>query len=798
MAAISIRAITLPKLLDIVESDERLEYLSLDCFDTLLWRNTQAPRDLFADLPIKGGAMSVRRRAESNARLKAPHSHGRFEVTLDEIHAELLPGGSADERAAMVQAELDAEAQHCFAFGPTRDLMVAAKERGLKIIVVSDTYLTEERLRNLIATVGGEDLAAMIDRIFCSCEYGIGKSGGLLKTVLEELGADPDQLLHIGDNMRADLKSARKLGIPSLHLAQFDVGAQQRLRMEAAAAAVVDPQTRISFPAYQPQRAAISLRTNEEPVFAFGHDVLGPVMHGFASWIRDEAQAMEKATGRKVKLLFLQRDGHLPARAFRQLYPEWADRVSEPAMSRAIATAAGLVDKAAVQAILAPWFAPHTQKTVFKLEILARRLLFKETEIAELLKGGDLGKVAARMMEPQNLSKILKRSKAMAQRMFRHMQLQGIEKGDAVMLIDLGYNGTVQNAVEARLRKGYGLEVAGRYLLLRENVPSGLDKKGYFDARNYDYNMLTSIFANISILEQFCTMSVGSAIDFEMSGEPIRDAVGVENAQSDVREQAQEACLAYLDAFERAFVRLPRSHDADTQRKAAMGTLARLLMMPVAAEVEMLKSFSHDANFGADVTLQMSDLETGAQSIKRRGFSYLRNARRMYLPGELHQFGLPLNLSMFSMRRLDLDFAKGDIDPEVLELPIQVYGGGESTARTIGAHRTADGFFRAIVPIGKGEYTIGLFLGRLFEYVQFEEISFQPVEGLNSENVTKAQVVTDGMEEVSPGLYRVDTRQGFMIVPAVANERQMLLSLVLRPVVLRKEEEQEAEERQVA
>lgn len=315
MSKTSIRTAALPDFLGALPADLKIKYLSLDCFDTLIWRNTQAPHDLFADLPVTGGAMGPRRRAESAARLNAPHYHRRFEVTLDEIHAELLPRHDAEERAAMVQAELDAEARHCFAFGPARDLIVDAKRRGLKVVIVSDTYLSEARLRALISEVGGADLAAMIDRIFCSCEYGIGKAGGLFKFVLKDLGIQPQQMVHLGDNLIADMQAPRKLGIPSMHIAQFDTPAQQRLRMEAAASSMIDPATRVTVPVYQPHRAQISLRTNGDPTFAFGHDVLGPLMHGFASWIREEAEAIEQATGRRAKLLFLQRDGHLPARA---------------------------------------------------------------------------------------------------------------------------------------------------------------------------------------------------------------------------------------------------------------------------------------------------------------------------------------------------------------------------------------------------------------------------------------------------------------------------------------------------
>ncbi|WP_395328287.1 HAD family hydrolase [Novosphingobium sp. BL-8H] len=792
MSKTSIRTAALPDFLGALPAELKIDYLSLDCFDTLIWRNTHAPYDLFADLPVAGGALFPRRHAESNARLNAPHRQRRFEVTLDEIHAELLPHQGEAERAAMVQAELDAEARHCFAFAPTRDLIVDAKRRGLKVVIVSDTYLSEPRLRNLIAEVAGEELAGMIDRIFCSCEYGIGKAGGLFKLVLKELGIKPQQMVHLGDNLVADMQAPRTLGIPSMHITQFDTSATQRLRMEAAAVSMIDPATRISVPVYQPHRAQVSLRTIDDPTFAFGHDVLGPLMHGFASWIREEAEALEQATGRRAKLLFLQRDGHLPARAFTTLYPKWADRVAEPAISRVIAVAASFVDKDAIRKHMAPWLSPNIEKTLTKARICARQLLFDERETEKLLEGGELEGFGARVMKPANIEKILRRSAKMGERLFSHLRNLGVEQGDAVMLVDLGYNGSVQNAVEARLRTGMDLDVAGRYLLLREVLPSGLDKRGYFDTRNYDYNVLSAIFSSIAVVEQFCTMAIGSAVDIAEDGTPIREAAGVENAQSEVREVAQSACVAFLSGVGTAFVRAPRSDDSETRRRSAMGVLARLLMMPIDQEVQMLQHFNHDANFGVADMIQMSDLESAQHSIKRRGFFYVRNAERMYLPGELQQFGLPLNLSIFSMRRFNLDFAKGDVDIETLQLPIQVYGGGQSTARTVGAHRTADGYYRAIVPIGTGQFSIGLFLGRLFEYVQVEEISVQPLTSVTGEDTTPAQVVTDGMEEVAPGLYRIDGPQGFMVVPAVPAEEQMLLSVVLRPIVSRQQGAAEA------
>ena len=54
----------------------------------------------------------------------------------------------------------------------------------------------------LIERTAGEDVAAMISRIFVSCEYGVPKSLGLFVPVLAELGISPSYLNLIEGNRR--------------------------------------------------------------------------------------------------------------------------------------------------------------------------------------------------------------------------------------------------------------------------------------------------------------------------------------------------------------------------------------------------------------------------------------------------------------------------------------------------------------------------------------------------------------------------------------------------------------------
>ena len=130
----AIRTSELATLLDSIPPGVR--YLSLDCFDTLVWRNCATPADVFADLTAPGGAIPLRRAAETVARSGRRVADGGTEIALADIHRELRPGG---DTAGSIAEEIAAEHRHCFGFRPTMDLIEAAKPRGLQVIIVSDT-----------------------------------------------------------------------------------------------------------------------------------------------------------------------------------------------------------------------------------------------------------------------------------------------------------------------------------------------------------------------------------------------------------------------------------------------------------------------------------------------------------------------------------------------------------------------------------------------------------------------------------------------------------------------------------
>lgn len=776
---ISVRAHDLATLLD--RAPEGVRWLSLDCFDTLVWRDTATPADVFADLAMDGGAMEPRRRAESAARREGKLFRNSIEVSVEEIHARLRPGADANASAA---DELAAETRHCFGFRPVMDLIRAAKARGLGVIIVSDTYLSEAQLRELIASAAGADIVAAIDHVFPSSAHGVSKGDGLFGPVLEALGASPAQVLHLGDNHVADQVAPAELGIHTAHLIQFDEQAKARLRLEAGAAAILDPAVRVTRPAFQPHRPVVSLRADEDAVAALGHDVLGPVLLAYAQWLRAERQAIAARTGRKTHLLFLMRDGHLPAEVFDALYPE--DAAQRVEVSRQTAAKASLIDEAAVRARLLHDGGRNT------IEVLAQQFQLKQGEISKcgkLDRSANSPDFVEAMLKPEMVGAIVHRSGKFADRLVAHMKRAGVAPGDAVIFADLGYHGSVQDKVAPMLAARMNVQVFGRYLLLREEQATAHDKQGLFDTRHYDFRTVDALCDAISVVEQLCTVAQGSVVDYKFDGSPIRKAAGIKSHQSATRERVQHGAVAFASAT----VKLGLPGGAEAWRSAAGATLARLLFLPTHEEIEVLRTFDHDVNLGTGALVSLVDEEAGMAGLRSRGLPYLMHADRMFVPGEIRGTGLALNLSMLAWRRFGLEMTTGDMAGTPIKVPaILVDAAGAEAVFDADAYPTHDGYYAMALPVGAGRFTVGLRWGDAFECVQIDSARFFVAESfgmVSDARSVPAQTIHDGLEPIAGDLYRCTGPAALSMIPPPPLKREVdvLLHIVFRPVVRREE-----------
>lgn len=787
----SLQAQEIESLLDNVADGTKI--LSLDCFDTLVWRNVNMPTDIFYDLDIPDCSMEMRVLAEKRARKALAFETQKHEVTIADIYTNLFRGADAQQISSFVAKELAAEAMHCFAFKPVVKLITAAKERDMKVIIVSDTYLPEPLLRQLITDAAGQDVIDDIDDIFCSCEYGVNKASGLFEHVLSELNVAPETIVHLGDNKVADHDSPMELGIHGVHFDQFDDEAMERLRLEAAAATLLEKDTRKTSPALQPHRAQISLRQNDDAIYQFGHDVLGPIYQGFSNWIAEEASALKAETGKKPKLLFLLRDGYLPAQAFLKQHPDFADQVAMIELSRFTANASSFTDEKAIKDYLIAEVA-GSQKDAYSQQRQAafcKQMLFFSAETKKIAKQKTAKDFIAQILKPQNVKKIINRSTKFRSGLLAHLAKHGVERGDVVMFVDLGYNGSVQNAIAPVLSREMDLDIHGHYLLLRELMISGQKKKGLIDKRNYDINALHSLCESIAVLEQLSTQSNGSVLGYNEHGEPKRDTADIKGQQSESRDAAQAACLEYIESTHTGWNSAPHSWDNDCARRMSASALTRLLFLPVEREVGIFENFRHDVNMGTKDMIQLIDPKGAADGLRRRGLFYSKNITRMYLPGELKQAGMQTLLPLFTSTRFGLDLRQDDFQSGGIEIPVMLANDQENMQIEVTAYPTSEGYYQALIPAGTGQLTIAIMMGQICDWFQVEEVSFHEIDQFMAKKIDDdsiaASPIFDTMTENAPGLHRCSRESAFILVPppAKTSSEGMMLSFVFRPTIKR-------------
>lgn len=200
-----------------------VKVLSLDVFDTLLFRACPSPEDIYESV----GAEATNRLAlhpscspldykmiRACALDRAYHEMDE-EPTLEQI-ISFLPS-VADDPKSLLNWELKAEVEHCYLNPSMVSFLKECRKRGVVILIVSDMYLGGDRIRMLLERCGLP--MDWIDNVLVSVDDGAMKSsGGLFRIMLERYSQfAPGDFLHVGDNLAREIVPAGKLGMLTWH-----------------------------------------------------------------------------------------------------------------------------------------------------------------------------------------------------------------------------------------------------------------------------------------------------------------------------------------------------------------------------------------------------------------------------------------------------------------------------------------------------------------------------------------------------------------------------------------------------
>ncbi|HSR66093.1 MAG TPA: HAD family hydrolase [Xanthomonadaceae bacterium] len=776
----------------------RVKLLSLDCFDTILWRRVDHPADVFYTLQhdpafaAHGLDARLRVRAEQQARELAAVQRDSHEVTLDEVYRTALPGIPGDAVVALEEAELAAEIQACQALPAAVALLRDARARGIEVMVVSDTYLREPQLRRLLQACLPEDAFGAIRRIVVSSEHGVGKAGGLFTKIRDRMNLPVARMLHVGDNPLADLHPARDAGIASLQLKHLPEALEARRQYRATALRLLEPEVRARRPmpaGYHPVLAG--MQHDEDDIDqAIGHASLGPMMHAFASWLLERKRALE-AQGRRVKLAFLLRDGYLPHAAATALAGE---DVGKPVyLSRYAAFAASFRDAGDVQRYLA-LFAGSAQH-----EAMLRQLGVEDAAAGRILAAvrnhpRPAQEFARRVLAPDLLARIVARSAAYRARLKTYLERElGLAAGDTLVFVDLGYVGTAQRVLAPMMREDWDVDLHGWYFMCTPQAGTGDSRHGLVDCSRFDARTIDTLLPFVSLLENLCTTGAGSVVDYAEDGTPrlARNSTGKQQTQK--VERIQRHCLAFVRAAERHYADGAPRPGADTLRDTALAEFARMVFFPDAAELAHYDQFALELNLGTDRVVRLHDTGRSLAELRRHGLFYAARRgddQRINTPHELRHAGMEMTLAMMSTYRYGLAFSAKDWTLREESLPVILLRGQESTRHELAARSTHDGCFRLRVPLGKGDSHAGVLFGDRYRWLQLIEARVLRVGDLHLDADPDAGIdvrdhlLLDGIEHAGDGLLHCTGQPALAMLPAgmVSSGHNLTLDLVFRPL----------------
>jgi len=794
----SVRAHELLSLFDTYRHE--IKVLSLDCFDTILWRRTATPKDVFLELQKyptfkRLGLTDVMRvKGEQQACYLKKVTQDQTQPYLHDIHRASLHNLTDAEIHALGEEELAAEMEACYGFAPMFDLIRAAHQHNIKIIVVSNTYLNKAQLLHLLKSKLPDDVMSAISDVYCSCEVGKSKTEGLFEYVLHQLNLNPAAILHVGDNRVADYESAKLYGMHALHFLQHGYQMMEIFRMQAAAMSFLDPTVHNSRALYNPFAGLFAVSIQQEtPEKLIGYATLGPILYAFAQFIFSEIARLKQA-GKRPKVLFMMRDGYLPALICSALNQAELGTCIE--LSRFAAVAASFrteqdifdyVSRAAVS---------------LRFKDMAHQLLLPEkmaaSLVSQLKESKDPIKEFSQFVKrPQHLKMIIENSAAYRERLKKYLQKKAnMSAGDTIVMVDLGYSGTTQTTAAPFLQDEMNVEVMGLYMLAFKTYDRTSVRHAFLAEEIYGSNALKMLVTYISQFEQMCTSGGQSVVDYDEEGQPIYSDTVIQRQQIEKIKLVQAECVRFVQDAEKFLQTTSIVLNNEILRDAAAMSLGRFVYFLTHPEIQFFENFSHDVNFGAEEVLPMTDFNLGLSRLRHRSWLYSLKEdvdhMRLNYPAEFRAANLELSFVLMAQLRFNLEFTSADLTYRRQELMIVAKENNQLYQFPLEAILTHDGYYSVCVPImPKNE--IGIRFGAQYQWVELESADIIELKYLCSA-AESAHTESAGsylsavqMTNRGGGLYECTSDAGLLAMtpPKKIVNNDFILRVIFRPIVLR-------------
>ena len=519
-------AFALPRTVSFQEAKRLIDEhdaISFDLFDTLLMRCVPTPADVFRLI---------------EERIKKTPLARRLSFVDERVRAELLLSRSAPPDIGMIYEEIrqrcdlnDGEAETLAALEweterklavPREDtcaLLRYATEQGKKVCVVSDTYYSAGHLQELLALAG----ISGVEKVFASCDCGVGKRDGLFDRLLEELGTS--RILHIGDDTEADICAARRAGFDTLYLPSayslFCASSMENRLPEPKSSAELIKLGMLLASLFNSPFVAQDGKIQVSNPKTVGAAFFAPLVTDLALWLRREAEE----SGADA-LLLCARDGYL----LKQLLDELGERVPRCVYFLTSRLAALYSCLKTPQDVIDAAEAPFQGS--FR-EMLTARFLMDEDCAC---KFNDIKGYA---------EQILRKADNRRRGYLQYLHMLELDDGKQLAMFDLISTGTTQMAME----KLTGRRLTGFYLMKTEDSNADkavLCRRSMIDAAS---KLGERLAEDSFLLETILTSLEPSLLGFDESGAPEYQREYRTARELAFVDEAQEAIKAYFQRY---------------------------------------------------------------------------------------------------------------------------------------------------------------------------------------------------------------------------------------------------------
>jgi predicted HAD superfamily hydrolase len=614
----------------------KVDLVTFDVFDTALVRGVLRPEGVFLQLAVEAQASGIlsqnllerqdfvqaRVKAESEARRQAWETSGWVEIRLEEIHARLAVDLKLDESSAQALMSLEQriELAHGLRNPFVGRLFDLAKGAGKRVGFISDMYLDETLVARLLEQAGyGE-----YDFLSVSSSGRETKaSGSLYKRVLNTQRIESRQWLHVGDNLDSDVRRARELGIHALHYEKCEtrikshpgMARQSRIRSpdqkvtEAGLfRSIVNGLIAARYFASPDKRVPNGDSTDFWTDWGYRH--AGPLLVGFGSWIVNEVSLHAFRD-----VYFLSRDGYLIKQvADRMLRAGFgagqAVRTHYLYASRRAFNLAAIekLDDDSQDFLVSGTSRMTPRQFLARIDIDIDRHLDTVAGVGfpspdEIVEGAlGYGRLRALLRELEDI--VLERAQSELGVLDRYFREEGLLDGGETAIVDLGWHGTLQNAMAGLIRRmGATTRLTGYYMgtfpAAKRYADRGQEMHGYLCGEGKPVEMHAAIRTSVELFEWIFSAPHGSVCNFRAGTEgiePVFAEFAFESERWEAASAMQAGALRFVDDYIGLWQGLSLP---DVPPAEALRSFHAALAHPTPEEARRLGHLQHAEGFGS-------------------------------------------------------------------------------------------------------------------------------------------------------------------------------------------------------